>query len=100
MIEKILGLLKEFLSALGSWFWHWFTEFGTWLFEHFIGLIAIPLGNALGTNIDGQWAVEYWNKLNYFLPVNETFAILYILFCFWISAFVMKVILKLFPTIY
>lgn len=53
-----------------------------------------------GLDTSGVWAVDFFNKLNFFFPVNETFVILNILFVFWLGVFCLKVFLKLIPTVY
>lgn len=99
MLDYIAQLLKDFLAALGSWVWSFFTEFFTWIREQVIGLIQSIISSC-GLDSSGMWAHEFFAKLNFFFPVTETFGILYILLVAWLAVLTLKIILKLVPTVY
>lgn len=79
--------------------WWFFTEFYSWFFEHLSAMIMDVLSSA-GLNLDLSIATTTFAYLNYFMPLNETLAMLTMLFIFWCSLFVLKIILKLIPWIY
>lgn len=55
---------------------------------------------ACGLDTSGIWAIEFFDKLNFFFPVNETLVILNVLFVFWLGVFCLKVVFKLTPGVY
>ena len=99
MLGYIGQLLKEMLSALVSALWAFFTGFYEWVFNELVSLIQSVL-NGLGFDVSLQWAPEFWANLNFFFPVNETLAMLTVVFVFWLSCWLLKVTLKIIPTIY
>ena len=99
MLNYICELLKELLRALCSALWSFFAEFYEWAFNQLVSLIQTTL-NSLGFDCSLQWASSFWANFNFFFPVNETFAMLTVVFVFWLSCFSVKVFLKLFPTVY
>ena len=79
--------------------WWFFTEFYSWFFNQLTPLIQSALASA-GFNVDLSMATTTFAYLNYFMPLNETLALLTMLFLFWCGLFVLKIILKLIPWIY
>lgn len=99
MLDYIGRLLKELLRSLGSALWSFFTEFYDWAFSQLISLIQDALG-LVGIDSSFQWATDFWNTLNFFFPVNEGLAMLTVVFAVWSVCYVIKISLKLIPTIY
>jgi len=99
LLDWIGQLLKSFLEKLGSYIWKFFTEFFEWVFDKFVGLIQ-ELITSYGFNIDLSWASTAFGYVNYFFPLNETFALASGLLVFWLGVLSIKMILKLIPTVY
>lgn len=94
-IDLILNLPALIFKAA----WWFFTEFYGWFFDQITPMLESALSGA-GFNVDLSFASTTFAYLNFFMPLNETLALLTMLFVFWSGLFVLKVILKLIPTIY
>lgn len=88
--------MLDFLVSGLKWF---FINFGQWVFDKATNLIFPAINNS-GFNSGGLWVRDFWNDLNYFVPVNETLSIFTVLLSVWLTFFLIKIILKLIPTVY
>ncbi len=99
MFDYFYDLFIQLLDGLKDVLWAFFTEFGNWLFETIIGMIQTTM-DTCGQTINITWAVDYWNNVNYFVPISELTSMLSIVFSVWITCFSLKVILKALPFVY
>lgn len=53
-----------------------------------------------GFDLSLSWAIDFWSTLNYFFPVNESLAMLTVVYAYWLTCFLIKVTLKAVPTVY
>ena len=79
--------------------WWFFTEFYSWAYTELKPFITSCF-SALNLNTGLMWAENTCSILNYFVPLNETLVMLSMLFFFWLSVLVVKIVLKLIPWIY
>lgn len=99
MLDYIGDLAYEILSNLGSWIWSFFTEFFSWVFEKFVGLIQSLL-NACDFHISLVWTTQAFNYVNFFFPLNEVLAFALTFFLLWLTLLGVKIVLKFIPTVY
>ena len=74
-------------------------DFATWVKDD----IFSPAFDLIASNPFGNWVVmqsEYLSWANYFLPITEMIVLLQILLGVWLSILVIKIVLKIIPTIY
>jgi hypothetical protein len=95
--------LADLLVSCVEWtvnaIWFFFTQFYSWAFEHLSVLICSALDSS-GISLNAKFATEYYELLNYFFPLNEGLAMMTVLLSLWAGIWLVKVILKLIPTIY
>jgi len=95
-------LIDLFLSLLGlicDAIWWFFTSFYTWVVAAVSPLIEAVLVR-LGFDVEPGAFLDFWVTMNFFVPLNETLSLLYIVFGFWVQVLLIKITLKLIPTVY
>lgn len=90
------------------------VAFGDWILDSCINLavdfatwakddVLTPYLQLITDNPFGQFVVmqsEYLSWANYFLPITEFISLLQVLLGLWLSILVLKIVLKVIPTIY
>lgn len=99
MLKYLFDLLKEFLEALVTYFWKFFTEFYEKAFTEFILLIESSIEKT-GNHTDLSWTLDIYESINFFFPLNESLALLTVYLTIWWVVFYTKLALKLFPGVY
>jgi len=102
LVTGFKGICDAFI-AFGDWLvdsaMNLVIDFAVWVKEDvFMVVFASISSNPFGTFVIMQ--SEYLSWANYFLPVSEFFGLLYILLSVWLSVFLLKITLKLIPTVY
>lgn len=93
--DFVQGLAKIIFNAC----WWFFTEFYAWAYTELKPFITTVFAS-LNLSSALMWAEDTCSMLNYFVPLNEALVMLNMLFLYWLSVLVVKIILKLIPTIY
>ena len=116
-METIGKLLSDFWKLLVSGFEGLcllLVEFGNWVLDSTLNLlfdfatwvkedVFLPVLESITSNPFGNWVVmqsDYLAYVNYFLPVSEMISLIVILLWVWTQILMLKIALKLIPTIY
>lgn len=75
------------------------VDFGLWVKDDVFGVVfAVIRENPFGNFMVMQ--SEYLSWANYFFPITELFGLLQLLLSIWIAILLLKIALKLIPTVY
>ena len=94
--EAICEALLYFWNTLSTFFclvFDWVVQAG----ESLVSSLLLSLPSDLMPVFSN--ASTYWGMANYYLPLSETMVVIEILFSFWAVFIVVKMALKLIPTV-
>lgn len=95
-IFELFKKIAEIIFDAHVWF---FRKFYEWL----ISSLSSPINevfSSLDLPYEFSWSSELYSTINFFVPLNEALAICSAVFIFWFGLFVLKIILKLIPSVY
>ena len=114
VLVAIYELIIEGFNFIVDCIWTFFSEMGSiiveairWFFRTFYGWAfggVSTLLNEVFSSVEVpyslRFAAEIYTTINYFVPLNELLIISGLVFLTWFTYFIVKVILKIIPTIY
>lgn len=95
-LHSLLSSLAQIIFDSLSWF---FTSFYGFMIEKVSVLLSAVL-QGLNLPYGVSWLPEFYQYANFFFPLNELLAIATVLFGFWLTIFVLKIVLKAIPTLW
>ena len=99
LVDSIYAAFKDLGLIIGDAIIWFFTEFFDFVFSQ-IGSLFDSAFSLLNLPYEFEWVDEILQTINFFVPFSELLAISSVMLLFWLNLFIIKVVLKAFPTVY